>query len=401
MARPRSTKTTPALAEHRRRHGLTQEQVAERLGLSVEMIRRHERGDARPTDRFRRGYSILYAASEVQLGLVAEPAAVNVVAASEPSILRMPVAVQADDRIGSETLVEINRHMRQLVALDNQFGGSELTKVAGRFFRSLTRQIGAGLVEPTVKSDLLSAAGELAEITGWLAYDAGLHGIVRRMNQESLYYSRLVGDSTVELLTIQNASMHAGYLNRPFEALQLAESVLDGPYALSARVRCLFLVRKARALAQGGDDASLRILDEAMSLYDDGVGASDPAWAWWIDHRELWWHEAMCKSDLGDIPGALDAFERSADAVPNGETRSQFVHGAHLANAQVGARSWDGALQTINGLQPLAIQVTSGRTEKLVRSIIATIEANDSAPSELLASAVALHDVMADESVAV
>ena len=212
------------------------------------------------------------------------------------------------------------------------------------------------------------------------------------MNQESLYYSRLVGDSTVELLTIQNASMHAGHLDQPYEALQLAESVLNGPYSLSPRVRSLFLVRKARALAQGGDQAALRMLGEATSLYNDGVTDADPAWAWWVDQRELWWHEGMCLSDLGDQAGALDAFERSAAAVPDGETRSQFVHGAYLAAAQVRARSWDGARVTIANLQPLAVQVASGRTESIVKEMLPRIESESSAAARgLLPEATELH----------
>lgn len=310
----------------------------------------------------------------------------------------MPVAMQPGDRIGPATLVEIHRHMRQLVALDNQFGGTDLTNVAARFFRSLTRQLGAGLVEPAIRKDLPAAVGELAEITGWLAYDAGRHQLVRQMNQESLYYSRLVGDSTVELLTIQNASMHAGYLNRPAEALQLAESVLEGRYRLSPRVRCLFLVRKARALAQGGDSAALRVLDEAMTLYGDGVSPTDPPWAWWVDQRELWWHEAMCRTDLTDSAGALDAFERSAEAVPEGETRSRFVHRACLAQAQVRTCSWDAAGQTLAELSPLALQVASGRTGVLISSTVADLRSQaQRVPADLLASAVALNDSMADD----
>ena len=59
---------------------------------------------------------------------------------------------------------------------------------------------------------------ELAEVVGWLAYDAEAHDLCRRMNQESLYFTRLAGDKTVELLTLQNSSMHAAAEGRPREA---------------------------------------------------------------------------------------------------------------------------------------------------------------------------------------
>lgn len=71
------------------------------------------------------------------------------------------------------------------------------------------------------------------------------------MNQEALYYSRLAGDRSMELLTLQNASMHAGFLGRPHEALQLANSVLESCDRLSPRVKTLCVMRQARAVASG------------------------------------------------------------------------------------------------------------------------------------------------------
>ncbi|MEO7196103.1 MAG: hypothetical protein ABIZ05_15040 [Pseudonocardiaceae bacterium] len=79
------------------------------------------------------------------------------------------------------------------------------------------------------------------------------------MNQESLYFCRLAGDRSMELLT-----------------LHLARSVLESHDRLTPRVRTLFLVREARALAQGGDERILGLFDLARSCYEDGVRESDP-----------------------------------------------------------------------------------------------------------------------------
>lgn len=194
---------------------------------------------------------------------------------------------------GSELLESINSHIHEIVALDNRFGGADLLRLSTRFFRNLRDQLGMGCYDPRLERDLHSAAGELAEVVGWLAYDAEAHDLCRRMNQESLYFTRLAGDKTVELLTLQNSSMHAATEGRPREAFQIARSVLEGDYKLSPRIKALFLTRKARALAQSGDESALRLLPEIRDLYLSGVSDSDPAWAWWIDDRELAWHEAM------------------------------------------------------------------------------------------------------------
>lgn len=84
-----------------------------------------------------------------------------------------------------------------------------------RWFRALHDKLGAGTYDASLERDLQAAAGELAEVVGWLAYDAAQHDLCRRMNQESLYFTRLAGDTAVELLTLQNASMHAGAQGPP------------------------------------------------------------------------------------------------------------------------------------------------------------------------------------------
>jgi hypothetical protein len=270
---------------------------------------------------------------------------------------------------GSELLESINSHIHEIVALDNRFGGADLLRLSTRFFWNLRDQLGTGSYDPRLERDLHSAAGELAEVVGWLAYDAEAHDLCRRMNQESLYFTRLAGDKTVELLTLQNSSMHAAAEGRPREALQIARSVLEGDYIISPRIKALFLTRKARALAQSGDESALGLLPEIRDLYLNGVGDTDPAWAWWIDDRELAWHEAMVQRDLGLTSKAIDDFERSVMATPADEIRSQYVHRAYLLQSQVDNNTWDAAEQTARQLIPLSRDVASTRTVVILRSI--------------------------------
>jgi transcriptional regulator with XRE-family HTH domain len=68
MARPRRIEERPRLLEYRRRAQLTQEQVAESIGVTAEMVRRHERGLSRPIARYRERYCELFQATQEQLG---------------------------------------------------------------------------------------------------------------------------------------------------------------------------------------------------------------------------------------------------------------------------------------------------------------------------------------------
>jgi len=298
-----------------------------------------------------------------------------------------------------EYLQSVRSHIREIVALDNRFGGADLVRMSGRFFRAIHDQLGQGTYDPKLEHELQSAAGELAEVVGWLAYDAEAHDLTRRMNQEALYFSRLAGDRAIELLTLQNSSMHAAAQGRPREALQIVRSVLEGDYRLSPRLRALFLTRKARALAQGGDESALRLLPEIRSLFLDGASNDDPAWAWWIDERELAWHEAMVQRDLGLAGRAITQFERSVIATPATEIRSQYLHRAYLLQAQVDSGIWSPAEQTIRQLLPLSSEVASTRTVVLLRNILRQLATRDKIPPSLQEQAAMLSAALDDAPV--
>jgi DNA-binding XRE family transcriptional regulator len=381
MARPPRAPFQPRIAEFRQRAGLTQEQVGEFVGITGDAVRRHERGDHLPIELYRKRYCELFKATEVDLGFRAVPA-------PTPS----PESQQRAEDQGTdgEYLASVRAHIGELVALDNRFGGADLVRLSTRFFRGLRSYIIAGEYGVRLERDLHAAAGELAEVAGWLAYDAEEHDLTRRMNAESLRYTRLSGDRIMELLTIQNASMHAAAQGRPQEALDLARSVLEGPGRLSPRLQALFLTRKARALAQLGDESALKLFSQIYALYAEGVRDSDPTWAWWIDERELLWHEAMAQRDLG-ISDATTQFERSLVAVPAVEMRSQFVHGSHLLQAQLENRSWESAESSIAALVPLSRDVMSVRAELVIRKSLDSLNPADRRiPPGLLAQAAEL-----------
>jgi hypothetical protein len=170
----------------------------------------------------------------------------------------------------------------------------------------------------------------------------------------------------MELLVLQNCSMHAGFLNRPREALHLAESVLQSPDRLTPRVRALFLVRKARALAQAGDDQALRLFASAQSQYLDGVRESDPQWAWWIDDRELAWHEGMMQLDLGRPAAAVQYFERANASGPISSRRAKYFGLASLLDAQTRIDAWRDAEATLHQLTAWAGVIASRRTVVLI-----------------------------------
>jgi hypothetical protein len=71
-------------------------------------------------------------------------------------------AISSPEFGDSEYLQSIRSHIREIVALDNRFGGADLVRLSARFFRTLHDQLGTGTYDPKLERDLHSAAGELA-----------------------------------------------------------------------------------------------------------------------------------------------------------------------------------------------------------------------------------------------
>jgi tetratricopeptide (TPR) repeat protein len=267
-------------------------------------------------------------------------------------------------------LEAVQQHIRHIIELDGRFGGTDLAPLAVRFFRSVHQQLGSGAHEPSIERDLQATAGELAEVAGWLLYDADRQDDVRRLNQEALYFSRLAGDRTMELLTLRNASMHAGFLGRPHEALHLARSVLESRDRLSPRVKTLFLVRQARALAQGGDEQALKLFDQARSHYEDGMRDTGPKWAWWVDERELAWQEGMALVDLGHAREAVEKFEQAVAATAPHYARGRYLHLGYLLGAHVRVGAWSDAETTMCQIGAMVGDVVSTRAAVLLARIL-------------------------------
>ena len=377
---------------------MSQEAFAERLGVSRRAVTTwHERPDSVIRPELQQALDTLFENASTSAKLrfsrrlhrAAEPAPAK---PTKPvSTPRASVVVPTVERHApvefndpDEYLQSIRANVSKFVSLDNSFGGADLLQLSTRYFAGLHAHLGSADYKPGMMRELYAAAGELAEVVGWLAYDADQHDLTRRMNQESLHYTRLAGDKSMELLTLQNMSMHAAARGRTSEAVQIVRSVLEGDYRLTSRLKALFLMRQARVLAQRGDESALPLMSEVQARYEDGLSDRDPAWSWWVDQRELDWHEAMILRDLRMTDRALSKFEMSAARVPAAEMRSQYVHRAHLFQAQVESGTWRDAEKTIEQVLSLSVEVASTRTTVLLHDLLTNDEQLDKAPKSFL-----------------
>ncbi len=294
-----------------------------------------------------------------------------------------PWGVMADpcpasvEPIDEEFIANLHTRMQELLTLDAQVGGNETSTQALRLFRSVHRRIGASSCPKHLRRDLYATVGELAEIAGWLFYDADQQDAMRRINHEALYYLRWTGHRSLELLTLQNISMQAEYLNRPSEALHIVQSVLETD-RLSPRIESLFLARGAHALAQQQQRTeALRSFRKATALYLDGPRDDDPAWAYWVDERQFAWFEAVLYAELGERDKPAAIFAEALATSPKHRIRGIYSRSVYLFESLVNAGDWQEAEQLVSKLAPYISEVGSGRTASILRKTLHTAQKAD------------------------
>src|SRR3954471_19198600 len=126
MARPKQDRPEPQLREYRLRAHLTQEEVAATIGANAELVRKHERGLARPTEHYRKRYCELYRADEVQLGLRA-PERVSAEAEEIVDVLARIRRLETS-RIGTDMLLGLGLAVEDIIDRYERVGPAQLVR---------------------------------------------------------------------------------------------------------------------------------------------------------------------------------------------------------------------------------------------------------------------------------
>nr|WP_052478077.1 hypothetical protein [Kibdelosporangium sp. MJ126-NF4] len=282
-----------------------------------------------------------------------------------------------------ESYVEIVRETsRQLIRLDSLWGGIDVVGLAKRAFHVVRQRINTGGYPTRVERDLHAAGAELAEVAGWIAFDAERQELATELNHEALYLARLAGDRDVEHLTLLNASLQAWYLRHERKCVATAQTVIDDG-RITSRVHAMALVRQARAYSRMGNRAdAFRTFGQAQSLFLDGVSDRDPSWAWWIDAHEIDGHFAALHTDLGDhrrgIPMLYDVVTSSNKETP----RYRVVLAGRLLAELVAVRAWHDAQDIAGSLAKNTASIGSARAITLLRSTAEELHRAD-APATL------------------
>lgn len=307
------------LARLRREAGKSQRRLAEilcelsgRPTVTRHEISRYERGERVP--RFWLPYlaqalgvsldlleRLAYAAPPERDASAGSPADTTVASPDgEGGLLTGLHSEQSRRRIGPETIAGLRTRIHALRLADDVIAGGDLLTPAVREFEAATRLHRESHYSPEVGRALLGAIGELAQIAGWIASDAGQHERAERIYRLGVSAAREAADRTLAANLIGCLAYQTTNVADPKTGLALAASALDeAADHAPPRARALFIDRLAWANARSGRTSeAIRLLGVAADALHRSHAEDDPPYLYWVDEAELRIMEARVHTEL-------------------------------------------------------------------------------------------------------
>jgi tetratricopeptide (TPR) repeat protein len=277
----------------------------------------------------------------------------------------------------------LRQSVQFLVALDSLLGGDDAAALALRLFAAARRRLTDAGWGGSERAGVLSAAAELAEVTGWLLFDANRQSAATELNHQALLLAQLSRERGVEVLTLQNMSLQALWCGQSAESLALAHRLqqLTGGHA-SARLGALLNAREARALAQlGRRQEALRAFDRARSAFQEGPSPRDPSWTWWLDEAEFNYHEGQMRADLQDWAAAEIHLREAVMACPQNRPRDRMLYRAYLLDALIRMKAESEAIRLIEEQAAGIGEIRSSRTAAVLNNAIGGVDTEKGSPA--------------------
>jgi transcriptional regulator with XRE-family HTH domain len=314
------------LAARRKLVGLSQEDLGEALGVHPQTVAAWEQGRATPRPWYRtllaealrvdmeevecllapergagtpRAAPVLSMATEWGVGSAArladatagdERALVGVDAAvrlvHEWLVVEPPQSVElrAGRRVGARLAVATAERVDRLRHLDDYLAGADLEAAVGRELAVTSAVVRDASYSAAVGRQLLGTLGDLCQLAGWVAVDAGRDQRACHLYAIGVSAAHAAGDAPLAGQLVSSLAYLLASRGRSADAVLLAESALAGSRSkASATTRALLLERVAWAHARvGARRATERALGGVEEAFGRRMPSDDPPWTYWL-----------------------------------------------------------------------------------------------------------------------
>lgn len=256
--------------------------------------------------------------------------------------------------------------------MDQQRGGGHGRKAVVQYLHSDVGQFLRGrFPDEQVRRDMFSAAGELAYLSAWMAFDNAEHSVAQRYFLLAAKLAARADNSPLVGHILRAMAHQALDLGFAKESLELSSASVRGQRYLAAtpRERALLGVVHARGLAANGQKqaaarALLRAENDLASARD---GVREPHRTFFFSGAALA-HETACTlRDSGDRAAAIQQFRRSIRTRGAAFRRTHAVTLGYLGATQISNGGVEEACATWSGLlDAMEEGIYSGRAKQAV-----------------------------------
>lgn len=312
-----------AFARHRKAMGYTQEDLADRLGVSRESVSRWDRLKNLPDPFTQPRLAAALKITPRELSELLDPTRQRTSAKATSSTRNCATRHDVVQNIQSAALT--------FQETDRRLGGAVLLPSVEQF---LARDVAPHLLDAhggTRAAEIFSAAASMTEIAGWMTHDSG-HDIRAKAYFDRAYRLAVAAENNALAGNACASMSHLAIeLGQHTDALRIASTGLskvqqaDGALRLAARLHTM----RARTFALLGENqACAHSLDAAESILGRASGEVPAAWIANFDEGSLASEAALCSltslstrkpsnvqlPPSGSVPATACAAERSVSS---------------------------------------------------------------------------------------
>lgn len=183
---------------------------------------------------------------------------------------------------------QIEQTIPLLQKLDDASGGGGHIEYVGAQFRAVALLIRQGGQPRSIEIRLLSALTEIGQLAGWMALDAGLHGLAQRYLFTALRAAHECGYKTMAAHIVADLAFQAATREQSSDAVALGESAAKIARRAPASVLASVHTRLAYGYAIAGDMPAFdQAYKSALDVLADGDRSEDPAWMYYLTPSHL------------------------------------------------------------------------------------------------------------------
>ncbi len=294
----------------------------------------------------------------------------------------LPLATHGGRELGHETADYLANRVHSIRLADDVIPGKDMIGPAFRELDAAAQLAKDGTFTEPVGRRLLAAVGELAQIAGWIAYDAGELGRAEQTFRLGLTAAREAGDTVLQGQLAGTLAYQWSNNGREVDGLALAQAALvDAGPGAPPRARALFWDRIAWAHTKMDDArAAMRALGEAEQALASPAGEDEPTWLYWVDAGELKIMEARCFTELRRPLRAVPLLTDTLSRYDATRTREYTLYNSWLAVALVDANEPEHAANVAMRMLIATAALGSDRITERMRVVLARLDPHRAIP---------------------